>query len=77
MSDEVSKAAMDKKQDIKKKNPYGEYLNLKIAKSQHAKHSPDIDMTGIAAPLHHGALTHPAIFLFAWPLSFLILLRNH
>lgn len=44
MSDEVSKAAMDKNQDTKNKL-YGEYLNLKTAKTQHARHSPDIHMT--------------------------------
>lgn len=43
MSDEVSKAAMDKNQDTKK--PYREYLNLKTAQSQLTKHSPDIHMT--------------------------------
>lgn len=46
----------------------GEYLNPKIAKSHPAKHSPEGHGIWITAPLHPGALSHPAIFLFVWPL---------
>lgn len=43
------------------------YLNPKTAKSNLTKLSPEEHTTRIAAPLHPGALSHPAILLFAWP----------